>query len=52
MTVVPQVGAIHHGLDYGAAEAALRLAGIAMTPELWLQVRLIEDGAVEARNRR
>lgn len=36
------------GLDYAGARAGLELAGIAMTPALWEQVRLIEAGAVAA----
>jgi hypothetical protein len=38
------------GLDYSAAEAGLRLAGIEVTPELWSDIRLIEEGAKEALN--
>lgn len=38
------------GLDYGAARAALELAGLAMTPGLWSEVRLIEQGAIEELN--
>jgi hypothetical protein len=38
------------GLDYTAAESGLRMAGIAVTPELWTEVRLIEEGAIEALN--
>lgn len=38
------------GLDYAAAEAGLRLAGIAATPELWSDIRLIEAGAKAALN--
>lgn len=39
------------GIDYGAAEAALRLAGIMTTPDLWDEVRCIETGAIEELNR-
>lgn len=38
------------GLDYSAAETGLRLAGIEVTPELWSDIRLIEEGAKEALN--
>ncbi|WP_349538491.1 DUF1799 domain-containing protein [Sagittula sp. NFXS13] len=37
-------------LDYGAAESGLRLAGITTTPELWQQIRIIEQGAKAALN--
>lgn len=49
---LPQFGArpVWLGLDYSAAEAGLRLAGIAVTPELWADVREIEQGALEALN--
>ena len=36
------------GLDYAAARAGLDLAGIAMTPELWSDIRMIEMGAIAA----
>lgn len=39
------------GLDYGAAKAALDLAGISVTPAVWDEVRLIEGGAIEELNR-
>lgn len=39
------------GLDYAAAEAGLRLAGIAVTPDTWTELRLIEAGARDALNR-
>lgn len=39
------------GLDYAAAKAGLDLAGIAVTPELWADVRAIEEGANEGLNR-
>jgi hypothetical protein len=38
------------GLDYGACEAGLRMAGIEATPDLWVQVQMIEAGALEALN--
>lgn len=40
------------GLDYGAARAALDLAGLTVTPETWADVRAIEGGAIEELNRR
>ena len=38
------------GLDRVQAEAELRLSGIAVTPERWAEIRLIELGAVAALN--
>lgn len=38
------------GLDHTAAEAGLRLAGIEVTPELWADIRTVEEGAKEALN--
>ncbi|MBY6117398.1 DUF1799 domain-containing protein [Mameliella alba] len=38
------------GLDYAAAEAGLRLAGIDATPDLWADIQVIEIGAKEAMN--
>ena len=38
------------GLDYAAAKAGLELAGIAVDPELWEQVRIVEAGARQALN--
>lgn len=43
-------GVIHEGLDYSAAEAGLRMAGIEVTPDLWQAVRQIEAGAKEVLN--
>lgn len=40
------------GLDYAAARAALDLAGLTVTPEIWADVRAIEGGAIEELNRR
>jgi hypothetical protein len=39
------------GIDYTAARAALDLAGLRVTPEVWDEVRTIEEGAVEEMNR-
>lgn len=39
------------GLDYARAKAGLDLAGIITTPDLWEEVRWIEEGAVEELNR-
>lgn len=39
------------GLDYAAARSGLELAGIAITPDLWSEVRDIETGAIEELNR-
>lgn len=38
------------GLDYQAAQAGLALAGIAVDPETWAEVRMIEAGARGALN--
>lgn len=38
------------GLDYTAAEAGWRMAGIEMTAALFTQVQLVEAGAVKALN--
>lgn len=43
-------GALWLGLDYGAARAGLDLAGIAVSPEVWADVQLIEAGAKAALN--
>lgn len=40
------------GLDYTAAEAGLRLAGVAVTPEIWAGVQMIEAGAIDEMNGR
>ncbi|HBM60570.1 MAG TPA: hypothetical protein DD444_15410 [Citreicella sp.] len=37
-------GAFWLGLDHAACEASLRLAGIAVTPALWAELRVIETG--------
>jgi hypothetical protein len=39
-------------LDYPGVEAAARLAGIAMTPELFADIRIMERAAVEAMRER
>ena len=38
------------GLDATAAETNLRLSGVEITPLLWRQLRLIEEGAKAALN--
>lgn len=38
------------GLDYTAARAGLDAAGIAVTPELWRGLRIMEDEATRAQN--
>lgn len=40
------------GIDYQGARAGFDLAGIAMTPEVWADVQMIEAGAWGALNRR
>ncbi len=39
---------LRSGLDYTAARAGLDLAGVAVTPELWFDIQMIEAGAIEA----
>ncbi|MBW4984737.1 DUF1799 domain-containing protein [Mameliella sp. CS4] len=39
------------GLDHAAVKAGLSLAGIEVTPDLWADIRQIEQGAKEALNR-
>lgn len=39
------------GLDYVAAKAGIELSGVEVTPEIWAEVRVIEEGAVEELNR-
>lgn len=39
------------GLDYTAARAGLDLAGLTLTPEIWVQVQAIEAAAREELNR-
>lgn len=34
------------GLDYQGARAGLELAGVKMTPALWADLQLVENGAV------
>ncbi|OWV43183.1 hypothetical protein CDZ95_10340 [Mameliella alba] len=50
--IEPRFGAATRwlGLDYAAAEAGLRLAGIEVTPGLWADIRQIEQGAKAALN--
>lgn len=50
--VLPRWGAPPHylGLDYAAAEAGLRLAGVTVSPARWEEVRLIECGAMAELN--
>ena len=50
--VVPRFGAaaLYLGLDYSATEAGWRMAGVSITPELMVEVQLIEAGAVETLN--
>lgn len=38
------------GLDYGAAIAGLRAAGIKVTPHLWAGIRIMERAAVSVLN--
>jgi len=50
-TALPNGALLWTGLDYGAAQAALALAGLAPPPETWAQVRQIEAGAIKELNR-
>lgn len=45
-------GMIVLGLDYTAVRAGLELAGIAVGPDLWASVQMIETGALQALNGR
>lgn len=45
-------GAAYLGLDYAAARDGLELAGVALTPDDWARVRIIEASATEALNQR
>lgn len=38
------------GLDYAGVEAGLKAAGVAVTPELWLGLQVMEAGARDALN--
>ena len=46
--VAGDAGLIHTGLDYAAADAGLRRAGIETTPDLWADLQAIETGALAA----
>lgn len=46
--VASETGLIHTGLDYAAADAGLKRAGIETTPDLWADLRIIETGALAA----
>ncbi|WP_407920737.1 DUF1799 domain-containing protein [Frigidibacter oleivorans] len=39
------------GLDYAAAKTGFDLAGLTVSPETWMDLRLIEHGAREELNR-
>jgi hypothetical protein len=41
---------VYLGLDYAGARAGIEAAGIAITPELWAGVRVMEDAACDALN--
>ncbi|TSD86023.1 hypothetical protein FFK22_024705 [Mycobacterium sp. KBS0706] len=43
---------IYIGLDYGAAIASTKAAGIDLTPELWADLRVMEAAARKALNSR
>ncbi|WP_299370420.1 DUF1799 domain-containing protein [uncultured Tateyamaria sp.] len=46
----PNAQTVFLGLDVVQAEAELRMAGIAVTPHLWDQIRIIEQGAKRGLN--
>lgn len=50
VAVMPTGGLVRLGLDYAAAEAGLRLAGIEVTPGTWADLRIIEQAAIAALN--
>ncbi|MGK9234772.1 DUF1799 domain-containing protein [Inquilinus limosus] len=43
---------VYVGLDYGAAIASAKAAGIDLTPELWADLRVMEAAALKALNSR
>jgi len=52
-TLVLPNGKIHYsGLDYTGARAGLDCAGIAITPDLWSGIRVMEAAAATALNSR
>lgn len=48
--VIGPAGGCVVGLDYAGAKAGLELAAIAITPDDWARVRIIEAEAVKAMN--
>ena len=51
-TVSRGLGGSHYlGLDYTAAKFGLDLAGVTVSPATWMDLRLIENGALEELNR-
>lgn len=40
------------GLDYAGVRAGLRMAGLKVSPEVWMEVQVIESGAIAAFNRK
>lgn len=50
--VLPNGRLLWLGLDYAAAQAALALSGLQVTPQIWGEVRLIEASATEELNNR
>lgn len=40
------------GFDYAGVRAGLELAGVELTPALWLKLRIMEAAAVKALNER
>ena len=50
--VAGDAGSTAIGLDYAGARAGLDASGIAVTPDLWTGLRLVESGALSAMNER
>jgi Phage related hypothetical protein (DUF1799) len=48
----PDGTTLHQGLDYTAARMGFAMAGLKVPPEVWVDVQVIEAGAVAALNRR
>jgi hypothetical protein len=43
---------VRTGLDYAGVRAALEMAGMGMTPDLWSDLRVIETAAINAQGER
>lgn len=47
---MPERGLVFLGLDYAGARIGIEAAGIAITPELWAGLRIMERAAARALN--